>query len=287
VLDLLTIGTRSTNFVPDLPANREPPPALVETLAVPDGSIQWHVDGAAGIQGRGTYFRIPDIYGTGPFSLQMMDELRTIPVERFWEALAVRYVTAIDEPPTDLVAMNLLAYGQNYDGVEYKVFELLNPRPFAWLVYDVRVAENNPLFARQIMSDPRVNLREMAVTTQPLPFELSGVRPLGAGVTDFVRVSPERLEMRVNSSENALLTLALANYPGWRAMVDGVDVPLIDTYAGLIGVPITAGEGQRVVVEFVPTTVYVGGVVSVVALVAMLVVILSVSLPRQRRKNSP
>ncbi|MFN8375486.1 MAG: hypothetical protein U0694_21750 [Anaerolineae bacterium] len=65
----------------------------------------------------------------------------------------MRYVTAIDEPPTDIVAMNLLAYGQNYDGAEYKLFEILDPRPFAWLVYDVRVAENNPIFARQIMSD--------------------------------------------------------------------------------------------------------------------------------------
>jgi uncharacterized membrane protein YfhO len=119
------------------------------------------------------------------------------------------------------------------------------------------------------MSDARINLREMGVTTQALPFALSGVRPSGASVTDFVRVSPERLEMTVNTSENALLTLALAQYPGWRATVDGVDVPLIDTYAGLIGVPITAGEGLRVVVEFVPTTVYVGGVVSVVALVVM------------------
>jgi hypothetical protein len=162
-----------------------------------------------------------------------------------------------------------LAYGQNYDGAEYRLFEILNPRPFAWLVYDVRVAENNPTFARQIMSDPRVNLREMAVTTQPLPFELSGTRPEGTTVDEFTMVTPERLTMTVSTSENALLTLALANYPGWRATVDGVEVPIIDTYAGLVGVPIDAGEGQQVVVEFVPMTVYAGVVVSVLALLAI------------------
>jgi hypothetical protein len=270
VIDLFTIGTRSTNFVPDVPENREPPPTMIETLSVPN-NIQWHVDGAGGIQGRGTYFDIPDIYGTGPFSLQSMDELRTIPVERFWEVLSVRYVTAIDEPPVDLVPMNLLAYGQNYDGAEYRVFEILNPRPFAWLVYDVRVAENNPVFARQIMSDPRVNLREIAVTTQPLPFELSGTRPEGATVDSFTMVTAERLEMSVSTSENAHLTLALANYPGWRATVNGAEVPIIDTYAGLIGVPIGAGEGQQVVVEFAPTLVYAGAAISGLALLVIIV----------------
>ncbi|NWF69811.1 MAG: YfhO family protein [Chloroflexi bacterium] len=270
VVDLFTTGTRTTNFVADVPANREPPPVLVETLSVQDGNVQWHVDGAGGIQGRGTYFRIPDIYGTGPFALQSLDELRTIPVERFWEVLAVRYVTAIDEPPVERVALNLLGYGQNYDGVEYRIFELLDPRPFAWLVYDVRVAEDNPLSARQIMSDLRVNLREMAVTTQPLPFALPVTRPAESAVRDFVMVTPERLEMTVTTSENALLTLALANYPGWRATVNGVDVPIIDTYAGLVGVPIAPGRGLRVVMEFVPVTMYVGITISLLTAAAIL-----------------
>ncbi|MFN8375487.1 MAG: hypothetical protein U0694_21755 [Anaerolineae bacterium] len=82
------------------------------------------------------------------------------------------------------------------------------------------------------------------MTTCSLPFDLSGVRPPDAAVTGFTMVTPERLEMTVSTSQPALLTLALANYPGWRATVNGVDVPLIDTYAGLIGVPISAGQAH-------------------------------------------
>ncbi len=258
VVDLFTVCMHSPNTVPDKPENRVAASAMADTLSVQGEDISWRVDGAVGLQGYGTYFRIPDIYGTGPFSLDSIERLRQIPVDRFWEVLAVRYLTLTNDPPAT-VPVDLRAYGTNGSGEAYEVFELQAPRPFAHLVYDTRVAQDNPTFARQMMADLRVNLREMAITTEPLPFDLSGTRPAeGSAVTDLSMSRPEHISMSVSTPENALLTVSVLNYPGWRATVNGKRVAIVDTYAGLIGIPIRAGQDQRVELEFVPQTVIIG-----------------------------
>jgi len=50
-------------------------------------------------------------------------------------------------------------------------------------------------------------------------------------------------------------------------------VPIVDTYAGLIGVPVEAGEGVVVELTFRPRLVLAGGVASGVALLAALVMV--------------
>lgn len=265
-VDLLTIGTRYTpNYAPNTPDFVTQAPAHADLLRVAVPDIRWQVDGGIGLQGHGTYFRITDIYGTGPFSLDSMERLRQIPVERFWEVLAVRYVTLADAVPQG-VGLTLIGEAQNYDGTPYRLYELENPRPFAHLVYDYRVAQANPEFALQIMSDPRVNLREMAITTSALPFELPVMRPERSEISDFVRHSPEHLSLTVSTAENALLTLPIANYAGWRATVNGVSVALVETNGGLIGIPIMAGEAQAVVLQFAPSSVQQGAIASTLAL---------------------
>lgn len=274
IVDLFTIGTRSANYLPDLPENRIQLDApLTAYITAPD-AIQWRVDGGAGLQGGGDYFRIPDIYGVGPFALESMERLYTIPVDRLWEVLAVRYVTTSDEPP-DTTPLELLAYGINRDGQEYKLFELQNPRPMAHLVYDYREASGSAEFARQIMADSRVNLREMAVTLAPLPFDLPVERPNISTIESFRWSSPEQAEMTVSSGADALLTVAVANYPGWEAEVNGQSVEIVDTYAGLIGIPIRAGENQQVTLTYRPDSLRIGLLISAlgIALVGLLTVL--------------
>ena len=289
--DLLSVGKANGNFVPATPENRVTPPETAGIL-MPGGPVTWHVDGAVGLEGYGTAWRIPDIYGTGPFALGTVDALRRIPVDRFWEVLAVRYATLPEgvEPPEG-VPLELLAYDSSPGGQPYQLLELTDPRPFAWLVYDSREASGSAEFARQIMADTAVDLREMAVTLYPLPVELPVERPVGAAVTSLECPRPERLELTVNTPENALLTLAVPNYPGWQATVDGAPVPIVDTYAGLIGVPLEAGEGIDVVLAFRPALVTAGAVVSGLALAATLVLVVlgpvRAARSTQRRARTP
>jgi hypothetical protein len=43
----------------------------------------------------------------------------------------------------------------------------------------------------------------------------------------------------------------------------------VDTYAGLIGIPIQAGANQKVTLRFAPRSVIAGGIISAVALAAV------------------
>lgn len=285
VVDLFTVGTRSDNFLPDTPANRVSLLPALADLPVAPQDVSWRVDGAASLQGNGVLFRVPDIYGTGPFSLASIEELRLIPVDRFWEVLAVRYVTTAEEPPPG-VAVELLAYDVNYTGQVYKLFELRDPRPMAHLVYDYRQASGDPVFARQIMSDSRVNLREMAVTLRPLPFDLPGARPELSRVENFRLVTPEHAEMTVSTGTDALLTIAILNYPGWKASVNGEPVAIVDVYAGLIGVPIRAGDNQTVRLEFQPDSVRWGGIVTGLTLLLVIGAAAGVSLIGRRVRQT-
>lgn len=269
VVDLFTVGMQSSSYQPDIPENRVRVPQGIEVYR-PSGPITYHVDGAAGLLGYGEYFRVPDIYGTGPFELDSIHQLRKIPVDRFWEVLSVRYAMLADVAPPASTPTTPMATFINSAGQPYVLYELVNPRPFAHLVYDYRAADGSPEFARQIMADSRVDLREMAVTTEPLPFNLPGTRPADGTVSDFSRPTPEHLSMTVSTSENTLLTLAVPNYPGWQATVDGQPVAIVDTYAGLIGIPIRAGDNQAVQVDFVPRLVIAGGIISAVTLLAIL-----------------
>jgi hypothetical protein len=269
VVDLFTVGTRSTNYLPDTPENRVQLDPTLQTYITDENVIRWRVDGAAGLQGDGVYFRIPDIYGTGPFTLASMELLRQIPVDRFWEVLSVRYITTIDAVPASS-NLSLLAYGRNPTGEEFQTLELLDPRPMGQLVYDYRQAEGNAEFARQIMSDPRINLREMAVTLYPLPFELPVERPDVSRVDSFEFLQPEHVVMRVSTGADALLTVSMVNYPGWQAEVNGQPTEIVDVYAGLIGIPLRAGENQEVVLRFQPTSLRNGALISVVTLIGMI-----------------
>jgi hypothetical protein len=284
VVDLFTVGTRSTNYVVDTPENRVQLDPALQSYVTDENDIRWRVDGAAGLQGDGVYFRIPDIYGTGPFTLASMELLRQIPVDRFWEVLSVRYATSIDPVP-ETVPMSLLAYGRNTSGDEFQVLELLEPRPIAQLVYDYRQAEGNTEFARQIMSDSRINLREMGVTLSPLPFELPVERPEVSSVDEFEYLQPEHLRMRVSTGADALLTLSMVNYPGWTAEVNGQPIEIVDVYAGLIGIPLRAGNDQEVVLRFQPTSLRNGALISGATILGMVGVGIFVLRNNRRRSQ--
>jgi hypothetical protein len=285
VLDLFSLGMRSPNFVADRSENRVAEPDNLDLLQREVADIAWRVDGAAGIQSRGMYWRIPDIYGAVPFQLGALEELRRIRVDRRWEVFAVRYATMIADVP-DNVPVRAIGEGVNYDGEDYTLYELEDPRPFAHLVYQVRVSEDGQDGAREIMLEPWIDLREIGVVSEPLPFALAGERPPDAEVRAFQMVMPEYLQMEVTTGTPALLTIALANYPGWRAEIDGKPAQIVDTYAGLIGVPVPAGAGQKVTLRFMPESLIAGGAISALTVASLIAYLVVATMSDRRRTRS-
>jgi hypothetical protein len=264
MIDLFSFGEQSPNFLPDTPENRLPEPKALEEMQIskPE-NILWRVDGAGGLQNYGMYFHVPDIYGPSPLYLDSIDRLRQLPVDRFWEVLAVRYVTTTDVLPPGTNA-EYVAEGVNLDGQTYHVYKLDNPRPMAHLVYR-HILGHNPDFTQSIMADPAVDLREIVVTHGNLPLSLPNERPTSARVIETRFDSVESVSVRVQSSENAILTIAIPYYPGWSAEIDGQKVKPLNVYNGLIGIPIAGKpDVQHVWLYFAPRSVRWGGRISLI-----------------------
>ncbi len=275
VLDLFSLGAQSPNFLPNAEENRvSTPPFVAQTQITNPDDILWRVDGAAGLQHHGNYFRVPDIYGTSPLYLKSIDRIRQLPVDRFWELLAVRYVTNSDPLPEGYDA-TLIGSGVNDDAQPYEVYEVNNPRPLAHLVYN-HILGHNYDFTLAIIADPAVDLRETVVTRGNLPLELPGERPESAQVRSISFQSPEHLEVEVDSPENAILTVAIPYYPGWQAEVDGEEVDVLETYGGLIGIPVRGStQTQKVTLRFRPLMLRISMIISdVVELLSVAYVLL-------------
>jgi hypothetical protein len=270
VFDIFTFNTRySINFVPNEPQYITQEPEYLDLLRRDITDIQWRIDGGASLQGHGTFWRIPDMYGTGPFELSTTERLLHIGVDKRWELFAVRYITQPDgsEPP-EYIPTEVIGDGTNYFGQPYTLYELMNPRPMAHLLYDVRYPdaigqniEETRKIIRDIVNGP-INLRETAVVAKPLGFELSGERPTSAQVSSFSYITADKLEVRVNTPERAILNISVPTYPAWQATVNGNIVDIIELYGGLIGIPLEAGNDQHIEVTFVSNTASIGSALS-------------------------
>ena len=132
----------------------------------------------------------------------------------------------------------------------------------AWLVYrTVPVDSLEAAYARVFAPD-----FEPAVTVT-----LAGGPPLDASGTGHIEVlayAPNRAAFYVETSARAVLVLSDLRYPGWRARVDGVDVPLYAADGLFRGVLVPAGA-HRVEMRFVPQSLRLGLGVMGVALVLM------------------
>lgn len=278
VVDLFTFNTRySINFVPNEAQYITQAPAFFDLLRRDVSDITWRVDGGASLQGHGTYWRIPDMYGTGPFELGTTERLLRIGVDKRWELFAVRYASQpLGSQPPEQVSLSVIGEGVNYFGGYYTLYELENPRPMAHLVYDVRYPEgdyedlNDRRQAVRAIVNGAIHLRETGVVGEALPRDLSGERPEGASVDGFQMVTSEHVRMIVNTPERALLTVSIPHYPIWRASVDGEAVDIIEVYGGLIGILLETGEGQEVVLTTHSESYETGHLLSLLSLLALL-----------------
>jgi hypothetical protein len=272
VFELFTVSMDADAVFDSVPPTEQllmtPPPLIAPTA----DSIPYRVDGFRGLTDNyGSLYGIMDMRGisplflSGPFALIEPDKINP----RAWELFAVRYVwTDWQELP---VPSEIIATGEDRSGA-VNLHQLSDPRPFAYLLYDASVVPNDEL-ARQVTSDPSFDPRERILLqmTDTLSFGgLSGQSPenVFTSVTEF---APEAFKVIVDTPENAVLSLAHPDYPGWYATLDGEPVDILRAYGALTAVAIPSGEHT---VQFVynPLSYRVGAVVSVVTVVGLLVV---------------
>ncbi|MFW5772334.1 MAG: YfhO family protein [Phototrophicaceae bacterium] len=269
VLELFSVNIDSPNTFDPLPAAQQPimqPGPLVER-ALQDDTPLFRVDGGLtadriGIPpggNTGSLYGLHDIRGISPLFLDGPHAIvmRESPAPIAWEVFAVRYIfTDAEELP---VASTIVA--RDYPGGDTLNLHLLDdPRPFAHLIYDYTVIAGDA-FARQLLADPAFDARQTAILNQePNGITLPDAPPDAAAVR-VTRAEPESLAFTVETPADAVLTLALVDYPGWHFRVDDEPVTPIRAYGATVALPVSAGT-HAITAEYRPVSFTVGAALS-------------------------
>ena len=169
-----------------------------------------------------------------------------------------------------------------YSDSRWKIYE--NPRAFprAWVVHQAIQAPSQEA-ALQRVTAGNLDLRRTAVVLSPPPDNL-GPEPTSAETVRFDSYQANRIELKVTTESAGLLILSDAEYPGWRATVNGRATPILKVDGALRGIRVGVGD-NRVSFAYVPVSTYMGGALSALALLWILLgrVILGLKKPREAR----
>jgi len=137
---------------------------------------------------------------------------------------------------------------------DVKVYENLGNAPRAWLAYNTLPAESereaSVLLGELVAAGDARSTVVVEAGGPSLGLDAANI-PEGDAV-EILSYQPEQVILKTSSAVETLLVLADANYPGWRATVDGVPAPIYTTNVLFRGVPLEAGA-HTVEFTFVPT----------------------------------
>ena len=145
-------------------------------------------------------------------------------------------------------------------GDPIRVLQVPDPQPRAWLVGAARLADGAA--AIQAFLDPGFDPRQEAVVASRVPLDRAS---RASGSARWLARRADRQQLETDSSGPALLVLADAYDPGWRASIDGTAVAVVRANLAFRGVPVPGGR-HRVELLYRPRPVLVGLAVSSAAL---------------------
>ena len=137
-----------------------------------------------------------------------------------------------------------------YDG-EVVIYRNNNAFPRAFIVHEAEVVSDAEE-AIERMKDRGFDPAQVAVIEgSPSPAQLAALtegKSTGGARAEITKYQDERVELSVETERPGLLVLSDTYYPGWKAYVDGKQVPVYPTDVALRSIFVPAGEHD---VEFV------------------------------------
>lgn len=179
-------------------------------------------------------------------------------------AFNVRYLLSAGELQSDSLTLVFRARS----GV--RIYELSGVLPRAFVVGHVRPVSSDDDVRAMLLSagfDPRGE----AIVAAPFPPLTSPLSSNAASSTkvDFSREGGTVAKVQVSLQTPGLLVLSEGFYPGWRATLDGVDVPIVRANSMMRAVAVPAGE-HDVVFRFRPWSVMLGLAVTILGAIGLL-----------------
>lgn len=274
--ELFSVNMDAASNYDDIPPadqiNMSAPPLIAPVVHQPNKQPA-RVDGFRGLTDNyGSLYGALDARGISPLFLDGLYQLQQPPFASesnfetnptYWELAAVRYVySGFEALP---VESRILASGADRFG-PVNLHELADPRPFAHLIYRADVVDSDA-FARALLADPRFSPRASVILHTPPPLDLPDAVPESASaiVTAF---APERFTVQVETPENAILSLAHPDYPGWQAALNGEPAPILRAYGGFSAVAVPEGT-HEITFTYRPLSFIIGAIMSAITWAAL------------------
>jgi hypothetical protein len=217
--------------------------------------------------------RLPSANGNDPFALYRLMQVRllfstgerwgrfyqvTRPESPILDLLNVKVLlsmTSVPENPKFLKAAELPGQA---------IYESSSALPRFFLVSDVARAVDMEDAVRQVGA-PGFKPAKVAIVEQGTAAHF----PDGAsGTVRIVEYAPSEVRLQVESAHPRYLVTSEANYPGWRAYVDGLERPISMTNVAFRGLPVPAGN-HDIVFQFQPAILLWSAGVSILACVTL------------------
>jgi hypothetical protein len=200
--------------------------------------------------------------------------------ERLLDLMGVRYLVVRRSSPPARLRLGEPVFRDD----EVDVHERPSARPRAWIA-DRAIAARTEADALLALTRTDFDPAREVVIEGAAPSVAAG--PGAPGDAEIVEYQSERVRVRAATERGGYLVLADTYYPGWRALVDGVDQPILRADYLFRAVALAPGEHT---IEFVydPLSVKVGAVASLVTLLAVSAVlaVTLVEAPRPRARRS-
>ena len=189
----------------------------------------------------------------------------------FWRHENARYLYT-NVPLADSSLKLMIGPVRNSAGSTVYLYRLPGENPYAWVVpaivkasdKDAEGAVLDPRFdpARIAVFDTSANVQPTASQSLPQPLDIAATTSaFGPGRAKIALSAPAPAGSALLVSENY--------FPGWRASVDGRDVPAYRADYNLIGIPLPAGA-RAITLRYQDPAVTTGRIITIIALLAAL-----------------
>jgi len=162
---------------------------------------------------------------------------------------------------------------------EVTISEFQSALPRASLFYSAQVLPDEAVMER--LKDPTFDpLQQVIVSAQSVPAEAAGApgpfteaTPVPAHGAHIVHYDSQTVQIETESDSPAILMLNDANYPGWRASINGRSTAILQADFLFRAVIVPAGH-STVEFNYAPTSFRLGVLVSTAALIILVVPLL-------------
>jgi hypothetical protein len=143
-----------------------------------------------------------------------------------------------------------------------RIYENTNARERAFIVGDWINLEDSPI--EEVV---RSDLRNRPVLRKEPPLERGGT-----GTVDIVSYDNNRLVLNAETQGQTLLILTDNFFPGWRALVDGEETPILETTGSFRAVPLAREGRNRIEFLYRPISFFGGLQIAAAALILCILI---------------